>query len=175
MIYIEPVTICVPINVFEPVVAYLPSIVDNLFAWDESVVAIDALNAVCDATLAENEVATEEDKADTLAALAENEVATEELKLPVTLATDALKAVVAAFEAENWVATEPEYVPSKYDCDASNASTLEPIPLPPPPIDDSKLSKRESTDCENGWMLPTKLIASLPSLPSKYNVELPLA
>ena len=44
--YNEPLMICVPTYVLEPVVAYVVSIVVNLFDCALSVVAIDALNAV---------------------------------------------------------------------------------------------------------------------------------
>ena len=53
------------------------------------------------------------------------------------------------------------------------AAILE-LRLPPPPIDDSKLSNLESTDVEKGCILPTKSIASFTPLPNKYKVGVTL-
>jgi hypothetical protein len=63
-----------------PCIEPLPSNVSNLLSTEED-------KAVCDAKLAENEVAALALFTVTVNALAENEVATDELNVPVTVAT----------------------------------------------------------------------------------------
>ena len=165
-----------------------------------SVVAIEALNAIWEAALAENEVATDELKLPVTLATDElnaeiwyadelSVVAIEELKFVMVVATLALKSDVVWLLAEIEVATDALNPPNANTAsyvEALKAVTLAALALNEVATEELKLPvtlwilallalNEVATDCENVLMLPVKSGVVLPSAPNKNKVLLLLA